>query len=232
MGAASTRAFAALGDVVNIVDRDAVGAERVAAEIGASAFVGDVSDSAFCSSVIADVVDAHGRVDVLVNAAGVIHRNGGLDTTDDAWSRVMAVNVDGVFFMCRAALEHMVSAGSGSIVNFGSIWGGIGSAGVAAYCASKGAVHQLTKALALDHATDGIRINAVAPGEVDTPMLSAERGSRPSAADLQALADATIPVKRLAQPEEIAEVVVFLASDAASYMTGAIVPVDGAFTAQ
>ncbi len=232
MGAASARLFARGGDAVVIVDRDEVGAAAVAAEIGGVALVGDVSDSEFCSSAIAQVIDRQGRIDVLVNAAGVIHRNGGVETTDEAWRRVMSVNVDGVFFMCRAALEHMVPVGSGTIVNFGSIWGGIGSAGVAAYCASKGAVHQLTKALALDHATDGVRINAVAPGEVDTPMLSSERASRPSVDDLQALADATIPVKRLAQPEEIAEVVVFLASDAASYMTGAIVPVDGAFTAR
>lgn len=232
MGAASSRAFAALGDHVTIVDRNADGGAQVAAEIGGVAVTGDVSDSAFCDATVAGVVDEHGRLDVLVNAAGVIHRAAGIDTADESWHRVMAANVDGVFFMARAAVRHMRPVRAGVIVNFGSIWGGIGSAGVMAYCASKGAVHQITKAMALDHAEDGIRINAVAPGEVNTPMLAAERAEPPSAVDLQALADATIPMKRLAEPEEIAQVVVFLASDAASYMTGAIVPVDAGYTAR
>ena len=144
----------------------------------------------------------------------------------------MGVNIDGMFFMCRAALRHMTAAGTGAIVNFGSIWGGVGSAGSTAYCVSKGAVHQLTRALALDHAEQGIRVNAVAPGEVDTPMLSSQRVAPPSHEDLQALADATIPMKRLAQPEEIAKVVVFLASDDASYITGEIVHVDAGYTAR
>ena len=126
----------------------------------------------------------------------------------------------------------MTAAGAGAIVNFGSIWGGVGSAGSTAYCVSKGAVHQLTRALALDHAEQGIRVNAVAPGEVDTPMLSSQRAAPPSPEDLQALADATIPMKRLAQPNEIAKVVVFLASDDASYITGEIVYVDAGYTAR
>ncbi len=146
--------------------------------------------------------------------------------------RGSGVNIDGMFFLCRAALRHMTTAGSGVIVNFGSIWGGVGSVGSTAYCVSKGAVHQLTRALALDHAEQGIRVNAVAPGEVNTPMLSSQRDIAPSAEDLQALADATIPMKRLAEPEEIAKVVVFLASDDASYMTGQIVHVDAGYTAR
>ena len=126
----------------------------------------------------------------------------------------------------------MAAQDSGVIVNFGSIWGDVGTAGVVAYCASKGAVHQITRAMALDHVEDGIRINAVAPGEVNTPMLSSGHLTPPTAKDLDRLAHSTIPMKRLAEPEEIAEVVVFLASDAASYMTGAIIPVDGGYTAR
>ncbi|MCB0074307.1 MAG: SDR family oxidoreductase, partial [Caldilineaceae bacterium] len=148
------------------------------------------------------------------------------------WRQIFGVNVDGIFFMCRAALPQMKARGSGVIINFGSIWGDIGATGVAAYCATKGAVHNLTRAMALDHARDGIRILAVCPGEVDTPMLSSERAAPPTRAFLDDLADRTIPVGRLAQPEEIARVVAFLASDAASYMTGAMVNVDGAFTAR
>ncbi len=233
MGAASARLFAARGATVVIIDRDRPGAERVASAIGAPhPHCGDVSDSSFCRSAIDNIVETHGRLDVLVNCAGTIHRADGIGTDDQQWRRVMGVNVDGVFFMSRAALLHMLAAGRGSIVNFGSIWGGVGSTGALAYCASKGAVHQLTRAMALDYATSGVRINAVAPGEVNTPMLASERPEPPSAADLQALADATIPMKRLAQPDEIAEVVVFLASDRASYMTGAIIPVDAGYTAR
>ncbi len=233
MGAASARRFAAAGATVVLLDRNADGAAAVAAEIGGpEPLVGDVSDSAFCREAVDTTVTRHGRIDVLVNAAGTIHRADSLGTDDADWRRVMGVNVDGMFWLCRAALPHMIEAGRGAIVNFGSIWGGVGSAGSTAYCVSKGAVHQLTRALALDHVEQGIRVNAVAPGEVNTPMLASERAAPPSADDLQALADATIPMKRLADPDEIAAVVVFLASDDASYMTGEIVHVDAGYTAR
>lgn len=233
MGAASAREFAAAGATLVLVDLDEAGAQAVAAGCdGATVIAGDVGDSAFCDRVVEQVVETHSRLDVLVNAAGTIHRADSLGTSDDDWRRVMRVNVDGMFFLCRAALRTMTEAGHGAIVNFGSIWGGVGSTGATAYCVSKGAVHQLTRALALDHVEDGIRVNAVAPGEVRTPMLSSERATPPTEDDLQALADATIPMKRLAEPEEIAKVVVFLASDDASYMTGEIVHVDAGYTAR
>lgn len=233
MGAASAREFAAAGATLVLVDLDEAGAQGVATDCDdATVIAGDVGDSAFCDRVVEQVIETHGRLDVLVNAAGTIHRADSLGTSDDEWRRVMRVNVDGMFFLCRAALRTMTEAGHGAIVNFGSIWGGLGSTGATAYCVSKGAVHQLTRALALDHAEDGIRVNAVAPGEVRTPMLSSERATPPTEDDLQALADATIPMKRLAEPEEIAKVVAFLASDDASYMTGEIVHVDAGYTAR
>jgi len=237
MGAASVHEFVSRGARVAIVDRNADGAMKVAehcATLGHQPVIiaGDVADSGFCDSVVDQVLAAQGRVDVLVNAAGTIHRADSLATNDDDWRRVMSVNIDGMFYLCRAALRSMVAAKSGSIVNFGSIWGGVGSAGSTAYCVSKGAVHQLTRALALDHVEQGIRVNAVAPGEVNTPMLASQRSTPPTPEDLQALAEATIPMKRLAEPEEIARVVAFLASDAASYMTGEIVHVDAGYTAR
>ena len=143
----------------------------------------------------------------------------------------MSVNVSGTFFMCRAAIKAMKAKGTGAIVNFGSIWGDLGAAGVAAYCASKGAVHNLTRALALDHAKDGIRINAVCPGEVNTPMIQSERSEPVTPELMQRLAE-SVPMGRLANPKEIAQMVVFLASDKASYMTGSLVLVDGAFAAR
>ena len=232
MGAATVREFVNAGAKVTFIDINKAGAQKVSEETGATAVIGDVRDSTFCTNTINEVVSTHGRLDILVNCAGTIHRADAAGTSDDQWRQVMGVNIDAVFYLSRAAITHMVTQQSGAIVNFGSIWGGVGASGVLAYCATKGAVHQLTRAMALDHAEDGIRINAVAPGEVNTPMLAFGRSTVPSEEDLAALAEATIPVKRLAEPEEIAKVVRFLASNEASYITGAIVPVDGGYTAR
>ena len=232
MGAATARALALAGAQVNLIDIDKKGAEETAQKTGSEIFIGDVSNSEFCDLTIDSIVQKQGQVDILVNAAGIILRADALETNDDNWKRIMEVNVDGVFFMCRSALRHMVNKKSGAIVNFGSIWGDVAASGVTAYCVTKGAVHQLTKALALEHAEDGIRVNAVAPGEVNTPMIKAGRDKPPTGDELQELADATIPIKRLAEPEEIAEVVLFLASEKSSYMTGSIVPVDAGYTAR
>ncbi|MDT7921051.1 MAG: SDR family oxidoreductase [Meiothermus sp.] len=231
MGEATAREFARSGAHVVIVDRNQERAPQIASEIDAGAQVGDVSDSAFCNAVVADTLARYGRLDVLVNAAGIIVRASGEETSDEQWQRIMAVNVSGTFFMCRAAIKAMKPQGSGAIVNFGSIWGELGAAGVAAYCASKGAVHNLTRALALDHAKDGIRINAVCPGEVNTPMLQSERKEPVAPELLQRLAE-TVPMGRLADPREIAQVVLFLASSQASYMTGSLVLVDAGFAAR
>jgi NAD(P)-dependent dehydrogenase (short-subunit alcohol dehydrogenase family) len=231
MGAASSRLFAESGAKVVIVDRQIELANQVAQEIDGLAMGGDVSQSGFCNEAITHTLKQLGQVDVLVNAAGIIVRASGENTTDEAWNRIMAVNVSGTFFMCRATIKVMKARHSGAIINFGSIWGNLGAAGVAAYCASKGAVHNLTRALALDHAKDGIRINAVCPGEVNTPMIQSERSETVTAELMQRLAD-TVPVGRLAEPSEIAHMVLFLASDKASYMNGSLVLVDGAFAAR
>lgn len=233
MGAATAREFAAAGGHVVIVDLNAGLARNVAAEIGVQEpIIGDVSDSAFCRRAVEMTLKRHGRLDILVNCAGIIFRADAQGTSDENWRRVMAVNVDGVFFMSRAAIGQMKKQGSGVIINFGSIWGGVGAAGVAAYCASKGAVHNLTRAMALEHARDGIRINAVCPGEVNTPMLASGRPSPPTPEDLKKLGETMVPMGRLADPVEIARVVLFLASDAASYMTGSLVTVDAGYTAR
>ncbi|MEZ4672730.1 MAG: SDR family oxidoreductase [Caldilineaceae bacterium] len=232
IGAMTARLFAAAGANVIIVDRNGPLAQEVAGAIGADApLIDDIADSAFCDRCVQTALDRHGRLDVLVNAAGTIVRADALNTSDEEWLRVMQVNTNGIFFLSRAAVRVMKAQGSGAIVNFGSIWGGVGGKGHVAYCASKGAVHQITRAMALDHARDGIRINAVCPGEVDTPMLRLAGRTEPlSDAAAQAMADAVIPMGRLAQPEEIARVVLFLASAEASYITGALVPVDAGYT--
>lgn len=230
MGAATAREFARAGARVVVVDRNTELAGQVAAELGADAISGDISHSSFCNSTIQQTLSHHGKLDVLVNAAGIIVRARGEATSDEDWNRIMSVNVSGTFFMCRAAIRAMKGRG-GAIVNFGSIWGDLGASGVAAYCASKGAVHNLTRALALEHATDGIRINAVCPGEVNTPMIKSERKEPVTPELMQRLAD-SVPMGRLAEPAEIANMVLFLASDKASYMTGSLVLVDAGFAAR
>ena len=237
MGAAAVRLFTAAGGRAILVDKNRDLAQTVADETGAIAMIGDVSDSSFCNDVIAAAVANFGKLDIVINAAGIIVRSNGVGTTDEQWHRIMNVNVSGTFFMCRAAIKQMLkqtnedSAASGSIVNFGSIWGDLGAAGVAAYCASKGAVHNLTRALALDHAQDNIRINAVCPGEVNTPMIQSER-NEPVTPELMARLASTVPMGRLADPAEVARVALFIASDEASYMTGSLVNVDAGFTAR
>lgn len=232
MGAATAREFRAAGGQVVIVDRNRELAIQVANEIGAGPpVIGDVSGSAFCQQAVETALERYGRLDVLVNAAGIILRADALNTSDEQWQRVLNVNVNGVFFMSRAAIGLMKKQGKGVIINFGSIWGEVGAAGVVAYCASKGAVHQITRAMALDYVKDGIRINAVCPGEVNTPMLASERSEPVTSEMMQRLA-ASVPLGRMAEPVEIARVVLFMASDAASYMTGAMITVDAGYTAR
>lgn len=233
MGAACARLFAAAGAKVVIVDRNAALSEEIAQATGAGApLVGDVSDSGFCDGAVAMAVARYGRLDILVNAAGIIVRADADHTTDADWQRMLNVNVSGTFYMSRAAARQMKLQGAGSIVNFGSIWGSVAGRGHVAYCASKGAVHQITRAMAIDHARDGIRVNAVCPGEVDTPMLRQGGRDQPmSDAAMVAMADTVVPMGRVAKPEEIAQAVLFLASDAASYITGTLLPVDAGYTA-
>lgn len=232
MGVATARLLIEAGAQVFIVDCNAPLAQQAAQEMGATALVGDVSDSAFCEGAVQAVVAQQGHLDVCVNAAGIILRSAGLDTSDDDWQRMLNVNVSGVFYMCRAAIRQMKAQGTGAIVNFGSIWGELSGAGALAYAASKGAVHQITRTFAIEHARDGVRVNAVCPGEVNTPMLRAAGRATPlNDEQLREMGDRVVPMGRLAQPEEIARVVRFLVSDEASYVTGSMYYVDGGFSA-
>ncbi len=233
IGLATALELAAHGASLMLTGRDESRGTAVRDQIrqsgGVAEFMaGDVRQRAFCDDVVAACVARLGRLDVVINSAGICLAASTIQTTDEIWHDTMDINVNGTFFISRAALRVMAEQGSGSIVNIASDWGLVGAPEAAAYCASKGAVVMLTKAMALDHARQGIRVNAVCPGDTDTPMMDADfiqRGQTPE--EGRALSGEGIPMGRMARVEEVARVVCFVASDAASFMTGTAVPVDG-----
>jgi meso-butanediol dehydrogenase/(S,S)-butanediol dehydrogenase/diacetyl reductase len=191
----------------------------------------DVAQPESARAVIKSALGLYGRIDVLVNNAGILINGTALDCTDEDWNRVMEVNVSAAFRLSRAVLPQMLQQGSGSIVNIASDWALMGARGATAYCVSKAALAQLTRCMALDYATAGIRVNAVCPGETDTPMLDLAFPGDDRDRKVRTLA-ASIPLGRVARVEEIARVVAFVASADASFMTGALIPVDGGTSAQ
>ncbi len=234
IGRACALRLAADGFAVVVGGRDETRAAAVVDEITtaggtATTALGDVADPAYGDAAVAGAVADHGRLDVLVNAAGVITRADAEGTTDAEWQRVMATNVDGLFRCSRAAIGALRDAGGGAIVNISSTNGLVGAAGLAAYCASKGAVTNLTRAMALDHAHEGIRINAVCPGAVDTHMLYSERDD--STEEVRAMNIGDIPEGRIPGGDEVAHVVSFLADDRSRHVNGANLSVDGGYTA-
>ncbi|MDD7972921.1 SDR family NAD(P)-dependent oxidoreductase [Roseinatronobacter alkalisoli] len=235
IGAAIARALAAQGHALLLVGRredagrelaDALRAEGTEVVFHAA----DLSDSAAPEAVIKAAIAAFGRVDILINNAGLLSHGRAEDTTDAVWNRIMDVNLGAVFRLSRAVLPALRAQGGGAIVNIASDWALVGAKGAVAYAVSKAAVAQLTRCMAQDHAHEGIRINAVCPGDTDTPMLAAGLTGR-ARAEALARYGANIPMGRVGTPEDIARVTAFLTSDAAEYMTGALIPVDGGATA-
>ena len=192
----------------------------------------ELGTSAAAEALVADCVGRLGGLDVLVNSAGVIHHRSVPETSDEEWEETIAVNLSAVFYLSRAAVREMVPAGGGVIVKIASTWGIVAGERVAAYCASKGAVIALTRAMAVDHAHENVRVNAVCPGAVDTPMLVNEAGQVGIGPDEgRRLWAAAAPNRRLASAQEIADAAVFLASDQAWHIHGITLPVDGGATA-
>ncbi len=230
LGAAIARLFGREGASVVVADINEVTAQAVAEDIvaeGGSALAirADISLTRDAESLITKTVEQLGRVDVLVNNAGIARMGTVVDVDETDWDLVMAVNLKGAYLCSRAAVPHMERQGGGSIVCIASASGVIGQQAQVAYNVSKHGVIGLVRCMALDHARAGIRVNAVCPGTINTPMLEAL--SDEQMADLRAMH----PLGRLAEPGEIAQMVLHLASDEASFTTGSVILVDGGFTA-
>lgn len=232
IGAATAVEFADAGWEVMAAGRNKGRLEEVAdVSDNISTWEGELLESEDCDELVADTVDEFGRLDCLVNAAGVLIMGNVEELSDDDWRDTLTTNLDVPFYLSRAALPHLIQS-TGSIVNISSVWGLEGGQRALAYCASKGGLIQMTRAMALDHASDGLRVNAICPGSVDTPMLAGRAEELDKDADeyLDELADNS-PNGRIATPEDVAGLVMFLASDAASHITGTAIPVDGGRTA-
>lgn len=232
IGRATALLFAREGATVSVVDLDEDDGRAVAQEIaeggGRAIFVRcDVSRAGDCRRAVQQTVDELGSLDILFNNAGIIRRTTVLDITEEEWDRVMAVNVKSIFLLSKCAIPVMARAGGGVIINTGSGWGLAGGRNAVSYCASKGAVVNMTRAMALDHGGQNIRVNCICPGDTDTGMLRDE-ARQLGESDERFLAEAADrPLQRIGQPEDIARAALYLASDASSFVTGTTLVVDG-----
>jgi len=232
IGRATGLLFAREGAAIAIADVNAGAGQRVADEIikaGGRAFFEemDVTRSADCQRFVEHALREFGRIDILFNNAGIIRRATVLDLSEEDWDRVMAVNVKSIYLLSRTVIPHMQKAGGGAIINISSGWGLAGGARAAVYCASKGAVVLLTKAMAIDHGAQNIRVNCICPGDTDTQMLR-EESQQLGVEHSRFLAEsAKRPLGRAGRPEEIAPAALYLASDASSFVTGTVLVVDG-----
>jgi NAD(P)-dependent dehydrogenase (short-subunit alcohol dehydrogenase family) len=236
IGLATVKLFAEEGAAVVIADINIEQGKQVEHEVqqagGKAVFVPcDVTRTEDCQRAVKTAVEQFGRLDILFNNAGMIRRADVIGTTEDEWDRVMDVNVKSIFLMSKYAVPVMAKQGSGVIVNTGSGWGIKGGRNAVSYCASKGAVVNMTRAMAIDHGPRNIRVNCICPGDTDTPMLRNE-ATQIGQSEAQFMAEASErPLNRYAQPIEIAQAVLYLVSDAASFVTGAVLAVDGGGTA-
>lgn len=232
IGQATARLFAREGASVGLVDLNREACEYLAREItaaGGRAFfeTADVTRGADCRRAVERTVKEFGGIDVLFNNAGIIRRASVEELSEQDWDSVIAVNVKSIFLMCREVVSIMARAKAGSIINMASGWGLAGGARAAAYCASKGAVVLMTKAMAIDHGPQNIRVSCICPGDTDTTMLRHEARQLGENEDRFLRESAQRPLGRVGKPEEIARAALFLASDDASFVTRTALVVDG-----
>jgi meso-butanediol dehydrogenase/(S,S)-butanediol dehydrogenase/diacetyl reductase len=232
IGAAIAIAFAEQGWDVMAAGRDEARLDEVA-EVSDRivTWAGELETSEDCDDLIADTLDEFGRLDCLVNNAGVFVPADITETSDEDWRHTLTINLDVPFYLSRAAIPQLLQ-NEGSIINIASDWGVRGGARAVAYCASKGGLVLMTRAMARDHAADGVRINAICPGDIDTPMLTSEARAKGIDEDEYIeQAAAAIPGGRVGTPEEVAALALFLAGDAATHINGTAMLIDGAFNA-
>jgi NAD(P)-dependent dehydrogenase (short-subunit alcohol dehydrogenase family) len=232
IGRATALLFAREGAAVAVVDVDEAGGQAVAQAIrnegGQAVFVRcDVTQAEDCQRAVQRAVDEWSGIDVLFNNAGIIRRATVIGTTEEEWDRVMAVNVKSIFLLSKYAIPVMAQAGGGAIVNTSSGWGLVGGRNAVSYCASKGAVVNMTRAMALDHGAQNIRVNCICPGDTDTPMLRNEARQLGESDEVFLAEAADRPLQRVGRPEDIAQAVLYLVSDGASFVTGTALVVDG-----
>jgi meso-butanediol dehydrogenase / (S,S)-butanediol dehydrogenase / diacetyl reductase len=247
IGLASAARLLDEGATVVIADLDGEGAARAAEELLAGAAAGgDAGAASRAEAVAADVtcsddvrrlvdgvVAAHGRIDVLFNNAGIFEPGELHEVDEEAWDRELAANLRSVYLVSRAVVPVMLAQGGGAIVNNALVAALVGDGRSAAYCASKGGVALLTKAMALDYAARGIRVNAICCGEIDTPLFEREAGQLGMTVDeYRAILNEAHSMGRIGRPEEAAAAVAFLAGDDASFVTGVLLPIDGGYAAQ
>ena len=236
IGEATAILFAKEGASVAITGRDEKRGQAVVERIlqnGSKAIFirTDVRKGDDCRHAVDETLRQLGRLDILFNNAGVFYPQNIVDCTEEEWDLQLDINLKGTFLMSKFALPHMIQQGSGVIINNSSGWGIAGGDSAAAYCASKGGVVLLTKAMAIDHGRQGIRVNCICPGDVDTPMLPEDARLRGLKWEDYLAGCADRPLGRIGTPEEIAKAVLFLASDDSTFMTGAALVVDGGGTA-
>ena len=237
IGGAAARRLAADGATIVVGDLDEGAAEAVAATVraggGQAIGVGvDVADEASVARLVDRAVIAYGGIDILVNNAGVLLPGSVTELAVADWERTLRVNVTGAFLCSRAVIPVMERRGRGAIVHMSSVSGLVGEAGIAAYCASKGALVMLARQMAIDYARRGIRVNALCPGWIDTPFNDPAIERSGGAEALAPFIDLMVPLGRQGTPDEVADVLAFLVSDDARYLTGSAVTVDGGLTAQ
>ncbi len=236
IGRATALLFAREGAKVALTGRDEERGKQVAEEIrkasGTAIFIrSDVRIADDCGQAVDKTLRQFGRLDILFNNAGAFYPHTVVDCPEEEWDLTIDINLKGTYLMSKLVLPSMIAQGSGVIINNASGWGIVGGNEAASYCASKGGVVLLTKAMAIDHSRQGIRVNCLCPGDVDTPMLSADAKLRGMGWKDYLAEASNRPLGRIGTPEEIARSALFLASDDSSFMTGAVLVVDGGGTA-
>lgn len=232
IGQATALAFASAGAKVVLADmNESAGtaiAEAIKKQGGEAQFIKtNVADSESCQHLVKQTMATYGQLDILFNNAGITKRASVLETSEAEWDSVMNVNLKSIFLMCKYAIPEMIKQGKGVIVNTASGWGIVAGKDAVSYCASKGGTVLLTKAMAIDHGGQNIRVNCVCPGDIETNMLKEEAIQLGQAEDALVKAGVDRPLQRVGQPHEVAQAVLFLAGDAASFVTGEALVVDG-----